>query len=275
MSLSRRRMVGGLLGASLLPLGGCASGGAIPRPSLPSPLPEELGLDAVIDLNHSNSVTDFSLARSVSTILGVVHKASEGNDWVDPLYERRRQMALGAGMLWGAYHFGTHQHSGAEQAANFLAAAQPDAKTLMALDLELNERAPANSMDLWQAEDFVRSILLSTGRLPVLYVQPGWANGDIPPRGRAWLGGAITTQSILAHCDLWLADYRLSPELPRAWAGGRWQLWQYAGDNGPGGSGPYGERTRQVSGVRRCDRNIFNGDRAALALFWQGRADVS
>lgn len=268
---TRRQLVRGLAALPLatLSLAGCAGRPAPPaqRPratSRPVEVPADFGLDAVIDISHGNQVSDFTLVRQ--SIQAVIHKASEGNDWFDPLYARRRPQAEAAGLLWGAYHFGTRQHSGAEQAAAFLAAAQPGPATLLALDLELNERRPANSMQLGQAEDFVATVLWSTGRLPLLYVQPAWADGATR-RGES-LGGAIGPGSLLARCDLWLADYRDRPELPLGWAGRGWRLWQYAGDNTAAGAGPFGDMARQVAGLDRCDRSLFLGDGAALGRFW-------
>jgi lysozyme len=274
--LSRREMARGLVGLAALSLAGCA-GQVAPRPRATARTvtnPREFGLDAVIDVSHSSSVTDFALARQVGGVLGVLHKASEGCGWADPLYDQRRSDAEAAGLMWGAYHFGTHQHPGGEQAAAFLAAAKPGPATLLALDLELNERNPANSMDLWQAEEFAAAILGASGRLPLLYVRPSWADGE-PHAGTGYgLGAPITTDSILAGCDLWLADYRTDPELPRAWTRRGWRLWQYAGDGGPGGSGPFGPLSRAVAGVASCDRNLFRGDQITLARYWGAPASV-
>ncbi|EPY01500.1 glycoside hydrolase family 25 protein [Magnetospirillum fulvum] len=229
--------------------------------------PALIGLDAVIDISHFNRVSNLALARSSSNILGVIHKATEGYDWVDPLYAQRRAACEAAGMLWGAYHFGTFERPGAEQARSFLAAAQPSSDTLLALDLELNDRNQSNSMDIVRAEDFVRTVLMATGRLPILYIHPAWADGEaMGGRGRT-LGGAIRPGSMLAACDLWLADYRAQPELPSAWVGRGWRLWQYAGDGTSGG--PFKPRTRQVAGIEKCDRNLFAADQATLIRYWK------
>src|SRR4030095_899709 len=61
------------------------------------------GLDAVIDISHGVTVSDFASVRR-SGILGVIHKATEGGDWVDASYGVRRPEAERAGLLWGAYH---------------------------------------------------------------------------------------------------------------------------------------------------------------------------
>lgn len=240
-----------------------------PRPKATPGMVDEpalVGLNAVIDLHHANEVKSFAAAREASGVLAVIHKASEG-DWQDPRYEERRAAALGAGLLWGAYHFGTGQHPGRVQARMFLAAARPDPATLLVLDLESNRRAPGNSMRLDAAEEFVREIADTTGRLPLLYTHPAWADGEIMS-GQS-LGGAVEPDSILAACDLWLADYRYEPELPRAWGAKGWRLWQYAGDDAANG-GPFRDRSRAVRGVERCDRSVFAGGRDDLAGYWTG-----
>src|SRR5277367_3157730 len=179
--ISRRNILAGLAGLIVPALSGCAERRVSPSMSgtvrtQPVVTPAG-GLDAVIDISHLSLVSDFTLMHRHSNILAVIHKASEGGDWVDPVYGERRRQAEAAGLLWGAYHFGTHQYSGAEQAAAFLAVAQPGPATVMALDFEPNDRHPPNTMDINQAEEFVRTIHQSTGRLPLVYTHPTWANG--------------------------------------------------------------------------------------------------
>ena len=70
----------------------------------------------------------------------------------------------------GTYHFGTGRSSGARPAA-FLSVSRPEPRTLLALDLELDENDPSNSMRLDQAEAFVQAVAQATGRLPVVYMQ--------------------------------------------------------------------------------------------------------
>ena len=231
----------------------------------PPPDRASLGLDAVIDISRFVTVTDFRAVRQ-SNILGVIHKATEGGDYVDPLCAARRPQAEAAGLRWGAYHFGTGQMPGERQAAFFLSVARPGPGTLLALDLELNENNPSNSMGVAQAEAFVQAVAQATGRLPIVYVHPTWANGDpLPGSGRS-LDAPITPASILARCGLWVADYHDSPEVPLAWAAKGWRLWQYAGDESAGRPA-YGQTTI-VQGVSHCDRNLFNGDQTALYRFW-------
>ncbi len=154
--ISRRGVVRGLAGLVAPTLAGCGrsppptpvsslTAGAYPPPVLApdgSWRPAVDGLDAVIDISHNVQVSDFRAVRS-SGILAVVHKTSEGGDWSDPSYAPRRQEAEAAGLLWGGYHFGTRQYSGARQAEAFLSAARPGPTTLLALDYELNDYNPS------------------------------------------------------------------------------------------------------------------------------------
>ena len=268
--ISRRIVLEGMAGLGLSALAGC--GGTPPtgsgfdhaavasRHSVP-------GLDAVIDISHNVTVTDFAAVRR-SNILAVIHKVTEGGDWFDPSYGQRRRQAEAAGLFWGGYHFGTRQYSGERQAAAFLSACQPGPATVMALDLEPNEGNPRNTMTLPQAEEFVLAVQRATGRLPMLYSHPAWANGEVYGRRRLKLGAAVTPGSTLARCDLWVADYRETPQIPNAWATKGWRLWQYVADE-TAANFAHGSEPRAVAGVGHCDRNLFNGDVASLNRFWK------
>src|SRR5437899_2444194 len=138
--ISRRNVLSALTAATAA---GCSSR-QVPLPPYqypaapPPPDRASLGFDAVIDICRSVTVSDFRLVRQ-SNILGVVHKATEGGDYADAACAARRPQAEAAGLLWGTYHFGTGQSSGAQQAAFFLRVSRPGPRTLLALDLELNE----------------------------------------------------------------------------------------------------------------------------------------
>src|SRR5260370_32542425 len=108
--ISRRTMLGGVAGLTLPAMTGCASrqtASRVPDSSQPTASPAVAGLDAVIDISHNVTVTDFTLVRRRSNILGVIHKATEGGDWVDPSIGVRRRPAAGAGLPCGGSHLGT------------------------------------------------------------------------------------------------------------------------------------------------------------------------
>src|SRR5262245_49538530 len=231
--ISRRTALAGLAGLTGTAMAGCAGRQAAKRPASGTQTAiasTPAGLDAVIDISHNVTVPVFTAIRR-SNILAVLHKATEGGDWVDPSYGVRQSQAEQAGLLWGAYHFGTRQYSGADQAMAFLAVARPGPSTLMALDLEPNEKNPRNTMTLAQAEAFVLTVQQSTGRLPVVYTHPSWANGQRYGRRGLSLDRPVLPGSIVARCELWLADYREDPQVPYAWQDRGWRLWQYAGDH--------------------------------------------
>ncbi len=83
----------------------------------------------VVDLSHYNPTPDFATAKA-GGVIGIVHKATQGATYVDPKYAGRVKAAKSAGLLWGAYHFGTGADVDA-QLAQFLAVVQPDASTLV------------------------------------------------------------------------------------------------------------------------------------------------
>jgi len=201
-------------------------------------------LNVVVDLSHHNGDVDLQAAAG-DGIVGVIHKASQGLGYEDPLYAGNRTNALNAGLHWGAYHFGTGG-DGVAQAEHFLEVAQPDPGTLLALDFEANAQGP--SMTLVEARAFVTHVQAVTGRWPGLY------SGQYV---KELLGAQV--DPVLANCWFWLAQYGTTPVVPPAWA--YWTMWQYT----DGGMGP---QPHTVAGIGRCDRDYFNGTRAQLARLW-------
>jgi lysozyme len=202
--------------------------------------------NGVIDLSHHNGTVDLQQA-SQNGIVGVIHKATQGQAYVDPTYAGNRTKATGAGLLWGAYHFGTGS-DGVSQADHFLNAVQPDATTLLVLDLEANPQGP--NMSLVEARAFVTHVRDVTGRHPGLY------SGHYI---KALLGSQ--TDPVLANCWFWLAQYGPTAVVPTNWP--TWTMWQYT----DGGLGP---EPHTVPGVGRCDRDKFNGTEEQLRILWTG-----
>lgn len=207
-----------------------------------------LPTNGVIDLSHHNGDVDLQ-AASRDGILGVIHKATQGLTFKDPAFAGNRQKAAAAGLLWGAYHFGTGD-DGAAQAEFFLNTVQPGAGDLLVLDFEQNPQGATMTLD--QARAFVTQIQQATGRWPGLYA------GSLL---KELLGTA--KDPLLANCWFWLAQYGPAAVIPANWS--KWTMWQYT--NGAQGDGPY-----EVNGVGRCDRNKFNGTAAELTAFWTGAA---
>jgi lysozyme len=117
-----------------------------------------------VDISHHNGNVDLGKAQQAG-IVGVIHKATQGSSMVDNMYQQNRQKAQAAGLLWGAYHFGT-KGDGAAQADFFLQKVNPDAQTLLVLDYEPNGNS---TMTLDQARAFVARVNEVTGRFPSFY----------------------------------------------------------------------------------------------------------
>ena len=200
--------------------------------------------NAVIDLSHHNGNIDLGLAKAAG-ILGVIHKATQGSQFKDPLYDSNGAKALEVGLLWGAYHFGDGS-DGVSQAEFFLNAVTPDASTLLVLDFEANPQGP--SMNLEEARAFVTRVHEITGTWPGLYA--GHYLKDL-------LG--THTDPVLTNCWLWLSQFGPTPVVPPAWP--TWTMWQYT-------DGALGPPPHEVTGIGLCDRDIFNGTATDLAAFW-------
>lgn len=201
-------------------------------------------LNAVIDLSHFNSVTDFNAAKA-DGIVGVIHKASEGTNYTDPKYMMHHSAALAAGLWWGAYHFGTGD-DGAAQADYFLSVVNPGANDLLVLDFEPNTQGA--SMTLEGAEQFVTRVQAATGRWP------GFYSGSLV---KQLLGE--NQNPTLANCWFWLSEYGSVAHVPANWP--TWTLWQYTDGN-------FGPEPHAVAGVGNCDRDQFNGDIDGLTRLW-------
>ncbi len=201
--------------------------------------------NAIIDLSHHNHVEDFARVRR-SGIVAVIHKATEGATFRDPLFLERRDAAKAAGLRFGSYHFssGVPVES---QVENYLAHADPRPDELICLDWE--ESFAGRDMALVEAEAFVTLVRRRIGRLPVLY------GGR---RLREACAGV--ERSVLAKCPLWYARFAPEPKgVPPLWP--RWTLWQYT----DGASGP---APHEVDGVGPCDRDLFNGTEAEFFARW-------
>src|SRR5438093_13477171 len=122
-------------------------------------------LNVVVNLSHHNGNVDLAQAQAAG-IVGVIHKATQGTAFVDPMYQVNRGKAQDAGLLWGAYHFGVGA-DGVEQADHFLDVVEPGPQDLVILDLEANGQGP--SMTLEEARAFVTHVNDNLRRFPGLY----------------------------------------------------------------------------------------------------------
>jgi lysozyme len=209
-------------------------------------------IDVIIDLNHDN-LFDAGKAKKAG-IAAIIHKASEGATFRDQNYKQRRNEALKAGLLWGAYHFSSSRPV-ASQVDNFLGAVEWDvagvdnSRTLLCLDFEPSTSGPDMTLD--QAHEFVTTVKNKTGRWPMIY-GGNMLRDAVQPHG---------ADPILKNCPLWYARYR---DQPIGFPQGTWPrftLWQYTDGN----AGPL---PHDADGLGRTDRNCFAGSMDVFQNTW-------
>jgi lysozyme len=195
--------------------------------------------NGIMDISHNNDI-DLSSAQSAG-IVAVIHKATEGATFQDPMYATRQAEAKQLGLLWGAYHFGTAADV-SQQLQNFTQTAQLASGDLVALDYEENS---GDQMTQQLAEQFVTLFQQQFGYLPLLY-------------GSSLLQ-SISATSPLAACGLWIAEYAsvTQPSLPPAFSS--YDLWQFTDGTTP---------TPLQTAGSTVDRDQYNGTQAALTAAW-------
>jgi GH25 family lysozyme M1 (1,4-beta-N-acetylmuramidase) len=204
----------------------------------------------VVDMSHGDGVTSFAQAKA-GGVAGIIHKATTGATGHDDAYDRRKGQARAAGLLWGAYHWGTAAPIAA-QVKNFLdwSGARDDPAMLLSLDFE---STPGNQMTLALAKDFLTRVTAEIGRRPIIY------SGDTL---KTALGN--TVDPFFEPYRLWLAQYGPTPRTQKTWA--RPWLWQYT----DGAKGPGPKKAPGIVGDRagRTDCNWYDGNAVKLALEW-------
>jgi lysozyme len=205
----------------------------------------------VVDIYHGDSVESFVEARQAG-LRAVIHKATTGATGRDRKYTERRNQAVDAGLLWGAYHWGTAV-AVSKQLDNFLRKAQPDEHTLVALDFE---PTPGNQMTLDQARAFLEGIAERLGRKAVIY------SGHLI---KEQLGSRRDT--FFGSHRLWLAQYDTHPVVQRSWA--KYWLWQYT-DGKPGTPDPKKVPGISGNGEGHLDCDRYDGTFQQLKAEWAG-----
>ncbi|WP_354521352.1 GH25 family lysozyme [Lysobacter enzymogenes] len=193
-----------------------------------------------IDVSHHQGAVDWNAVARDDVAFAYL-KASEGGDHRDRRYGENAAGARAAGVAAGAYHFFTFCRDGAEQAANFLAAAPASADALPpALDLEFGGncgRRPDAAAMRAELDAFLAPVEAAYAKPALLYVTPEFFDAyrdALPPR------------------PLWRRSILHAPDSRAAWT-----LWQY-------------HNRARVAGIDGpVDLNVFDGDAAAFAR-WRG-----
>lgn len=209
----------------------------------------------MVDISHHNyddhGPYDFDAARRWG-IWGVIAKATEATDYVDPTYEMARDGARRAGLLFGTYHFFRPGRVD-EQVEHFLRETWYNDPQRGSLLLCLDHEDEGCSVE--DVKQFMKAVEEKTGQAPVLY------SGHLI---KDQLGNR--EDNYLGSCRLWLAQYGDDPEVQLSWEA-PW-LWQFTGD----GVGP---EPHDVPGIGNdVDVNSWPGSREQLADEWAESAEV-
>jgi lysozyme len=197
----------------------------------------------VIDIYRGNDIQDYDKLVAQG-ILGIIHKATEGASLQDSMYAYRRKMQNNR-FLWGAYHFNSESSSIAAQVANYLSVAEPDAKTLLALDWE---GGSAQAYSPSEAREFLELLMSKTGRQP----KDIWIYGGNVLREKI---DSPEDAAFFGQFKLWHCQYGTShPNICKAWK--TFDLFQYSETGKLDGTGS------------KVDLNIYNGDALALRAAW-------
>lgn len=214
----------------------------------------------IVDLHHSDGRYDLAAAKA-GGVVAMIHKATEGKDWKDPLFVQAMEACKVNGVARGTYHFASASSPGAVQADFFLSVVG-DRAELLVLDWETNH-GRAGTMLRAEAVAFVRRIEERTGRKPVVY-------GYLSMLRNECAKASPDELAALGACPLWLAAYGPDPLRtvpPKAWS--RWDLFQYTnGSDGPADRETY---PRTVPGFARAaqDRSVFRGTPDELVTWWK------
>jgi lysozyme len=189
-----------------------------------------------IDVARYQGRIDFAAARAGGTHF-VYMKATEGGDYIDPMFYDNWRRARESGMAHGAYHFMTWCRTAAEQAAWFTKMVPADPSALPpVLDLEWNNHSSCkNKFSKEDVLEKVRVMLAAmeahTGKMPVIYTDINF-HRDI-------LAGE--------HFDnaFWLRSTAAEPHTK--YRNRTWTFWQWT-------------QTGTMPGIRgEVDRNAFYG----------------
>ncbi len=196
-----------------------------------------------LDVSHHNGDIDYSAVKEAGHRF-VFIKATQDNDFIDPMFPTNMARAQAAGLAAGAYHFFDYTLDGREQADHFLdrveAADGIDDALPPVVDVEC--WAPIGSsihaVSAARLRDFVERVYERTGRWPLIYTSVFmW---------REVAGNAEGFEDLPMWAACWGCDQPIS--IAPGWDD--WVFWQ--------------EGLTRIPGVGRLDGNYFVGSKKEL-----------
>lgn len=177
-----------------------------------------------IDTSHHNSVINWAEVAKDPQGVGFAYlKATEGQNYIDPMLFTNSKGAANAGLKIGFYHFATLNTDNVvpdakSEAAFFMAtiAKCPKTELPLVLDIETNKAGLDKEEVLVWINTFFGELEKAGFKDPVLYSYTPFLNSNLPPKHG------------LGNRRLWLAAYvnKQFPQLPIGWKD--YWLWQYS-----------------------------------------------
>lgn len=170
-------------------------------------------------------------------------KATEGQGYVDPCWDRNAAEAKRCGLLIGAYHYFWPNRDADDQAEHFFKVAGSRCDLPPAVDWETNKGMDPSS-SIYRAYRMVNATEALWKRGALVYSYPSFIKSLDQDKGV----GAVEKlkwREFMSR-DLWIAHYGVS--VPYAYPWKTWRFWQYDGNGG-----------RTTPQGIDADFNYFNG----------------
>ncbi len=197
--------------------------------------PSVQGLAAGIDVSKDQGEVDWTAVAGSGYAFAFI-KATDGQDYLDPMFAQNWAAAKAAGLLRGAYHFFRAEDSPQVQAEWFWQNVGGGAELPLVVDVE-ESMSQSAAVVVANLQQFLASLAQWTSQTPMVYTAPGFWNG---------LG-----TTAFGSFPLWVAEYGVAqPSLPAGWT--LWDFWQHS-------------QSGQVAGIQgNVDLDVFSGPLSAL-----------
>lgn len=205
--------------------------GQLPDIEMPNGLGSLTPGDHGIDISHHNPSVNLSKVKEGQKF--VFMKATEGGSLVSSTYHQRIDQAIQLGIPCGAYHYYRTNVEWEVQARHFLKHAKGDLP--LVLDIEAINNKDFKARHTQDCLKILKLIEKETGKTPIVYT------------GYYFMRDTVKPSSEWSRYPLWLAWYTSDfskVKCPAPWT--KVNIWQYSEE-------------ATVSGVGKCDANIFRG----------------
>jgi lysozyme len=205
-----------------------------------------------IDVSHYQELIDWPKVRASGVRFAII-KASEGTDFVDPMFEVNFRGAVAAGIVPGTYHFYLPRFDAVQQAQHYRSVLKDVVGSTPCLPpcIDLETAGATKALMNTSVRSFMQEMARLDGRPGLLYTSPGFWGTYLPVPVLNQYRLTLSEIDWAETYPLWIAHYTTGwPSQVYPWVG--WTFWQYSSAG-------------KISGIRsRVDLDYFNGSLAEL-----------